>query len=103
MYEVNTAKTIINSCDTYIYLGGTDIDTAMSIAKRCDEDVQHILELPYGKEYFFQKNEKAKLVDVFPINGLLPMRVLDAFASVFELCEEQSESFQELIEKISTS
>lgn len=67
-YGLNAAKTIINSCDTYLYFGGTDIDTARSIALRINIDLKNILELPYGMEYVFQRNEKAILTHVVPID-----------------------------------
>lgn len=33
IYGVNAATTIINNCDTYVYLGGNDMQTIMSISK----------------------------------------------------------------------
>ena len=67
-YGISAAKTIINSCDTYLYLGGTDIDTARSIALKTNNDLKNVLELPYGMEYVFQRNEKSILTNVLPIN-----------------------------------
>lgn len=67
-YGMNVAKTIINACDTYLYFGGTDIDTARSIALRSNNDLKNVLELPYGMEYVFQRNEKAILTHVVPID-----------------------------------
>lgn len=67
-YGMNAAKTIINACDTYLYFGGTDIDTARSIALRSNNDLKNVLELPYGMEYVFQRNEKAILTHVVPID-----------------------------------
>lgn len=102
-YGFSGAKTIINSCDTYLYMGGTDLDTARSIATRSDNELKSILELPYGKEYVFQRNQKALLTNVFPINGLFQQEYLKEQAKFFdETCKKEG-SFQDIVDKISIS
>ena len=34
------------SCDTYVYLGGNDVETARAVAERCDVPVKKILNMP---------------------------------------------------------
>ena len=55
-------KTIIGNCDTYVYLGGNDIDTAKSVAERCDVSVRKILNMPVGTNWIFRRGQE-------PVNG----------------------------------
>lgn len=55
-------KTIIGNCDTYVYLGGNDIDTAYEVARRCDVPLQRILYMPVGTSWIFRRGQK-------PIHG----------------------------------
>ncbi len=50
-------KTIIGNCDTYVYLGGNDIDTAKSVAIRADIPVKKILNMPVGTNWIFRRGE----------------------------------------------
>lgn len=51
-------KTIIGNCDTYIYLGGNDIDTAMAVARRCDVPLKKILNMPVGTCWIFRRGQE---------------------------------------------
>jgi type IV secretion system protein VirD4 len=57
------AATIMANCDTYIYMGGNDVETAQSIALRCDKSLSEILSLPIGSAWVFQRGETPKLVE----------------------------------------
>lgn len=52
-------KTIIGNCDTYIYLGGNDVETANQVARRCDLTLQKVLEMPVGSNWIFRRGQKA--------------------------------------------
>jgi len=52
-------RTIIGNCDTYVYLGGNDVDTAEQVARRCDVSLQKILEMPVGSNWIFRRGQKA--------------------------------------------
>lgn len=56
-------KTIIGNCDTYVYLGGNDVETAKAVAERCDVPVKKILNMPVGTNWIFRRGE-------VPCNGL---------------------------------
>lgn len=61
------AQTIISNCDTYIYLGGSDIDTAGNIAERCDCPLADVLYMPVGECRIFRRGERpviSRLVEV---------------------------------------
>lgn len=55
-------KTIIGNCDTYVYLGGNDVDTAKEVARRCDVPLKKILNMPVGTNWIFRRGQA-------PING----------------------------------
>ena len=58
IYGIDDAKTIINNCDTYIYLGGMDIDTSKSIAARLNRPYPDVLAMPIAHEYFFHRGQR---------------------------------------------
>ncbi len=57
-------RTIIANCDSYVYLGGNDVDTAESVAKRCDLPLKRILNMPVGTNWIFRRGQS-------PINGTI--------------------------------
>ena len=57
-YYEKDAQTILSNCDTYVYLGGNDIDTAKSVAERADKSLHTVLEMPVGCEWVFRRGEK---------------------------------------------
>ncbi len=50
-------KTIIGNCDTYVYLGGNDLETAKAVAARCDVPVRRILNMPVGTIWIFRRGQ----------------------------------------------
>ncbi len=58
----NDGRTIIANCDSYVYLGGNDVETAESVAKRCDLPLKKILNMPVGTNWIFRRGQN-------PING----------------------------------
>lgn len=52
------ASTIIANCDTYAYLGGSDLTTAANIGERTDTDIRDILSMPIGSCYVFRRGSK---------------------------------------------
>lgn len=59
----NDGKTIIGNCDTYVYLGGNDIETAKTVAERCDVPIKKILYMPVGTNWIFRRGQ-------IPVNGV---------------------------------
>ena len=58
IYGEKDAKTIINNSDTYIYMGGVDIQTAKSISQRLNQPLEDVLSMPIGQEYIFRRGQK---------------------------------------------
>lgn len=64
-------KTIIGNCDTYVYLGGNDIETAKAIAQRCDVPMRRILDMPVGTNWIFRRGQKAVNGENFELEPFL--------------------------------
>lgn len=52
------AETIITNCDTYVYLGGSDIETAQNIGARSGKSLRKILYMPLGRVWVFRRGSK---------------------------------------------
>lgn len=64
-------KTIIGNCDTYVYLGGNDIETAKAVAERCDVPVRKILNMPIGTNWIFRRGQAPVNSHNFDLDRLL--------------------------------
>ncbi len=53
-----SAHTIADDCDTLIYMGGNDPETARSIAIRCNKTTHTILQMPLCTSWIFRRGEK---------------------------------------------
>ncbi|MBQ6697025.1 MAG: type IV secretory system conjugative DNA transfer family protein [Lachnospiraceae bacterium] len=73
------ARTIIANCDTYVYLGGNDVDTAKKVAERCDLPYRKILNMPIGTNWIFRRGQE-------PING--KNLVLEKFTGAYITSKE---------------
>ena len=51
-------RTIIGSCDTYIYLGGNDVETAQNVAQRANLPLSRILYMPVGTNWIFRRGQQ---------------------------------------------
>lgn len=58
MYGTGNATTIINNCDSYIYLGGMDIKTAQNISLRLNVPIDEVLYMPIGQEIIFRRGQR---------------------------------------------
>jgi type IV secretory pathway TraG/TraD family ATPase VirD4 len=69
MYERRNAITIVNNCDTYVYLGGMDLKTCESISKRIDIPCNEVLNMPIGKEYVFRRGQGPIITERYSLRG----------------------------------
>ena len=53
-----TDKTIISNCDTYIYMGGNDVETAKAVSVRCNKPLEQVLYMPVGHCRVFERGKK---------------------------------------------
>ena len=64
-------KTIIANCDTYVYLGGNDLDTAKKVAERCDIPAKKVLNMPVGTGWLFRRGQQPLNISLFDIDTFL--------------------------------
>ena len=58
MYGSGNATTIINNCDSYIYLGGMDLKTAQNMSLRLNRPLEDILYMPIGQEVVIRRGQR---------------------------------------------
>lgn len=58
LYGSEKATTIINNCDTIVYLGSMDLDTTRSISVRANRPLEDVLYMPIGSEIIFRRGMK---------------------------------------------
>ena len=58
MYGDDDAVTIINGCDSYVFLGGMDILTAKNVSIRLDRPLDEVLCFPVGREIIFRRGQR---------------------------------------------
>lgn len=58
MYGADNASTIINNCDSYVYLGGMDLSTAQNISLRLNAPLDEVLHMPIGQEIVFRRGQQ---------------------------------------------
>lgn len=68
IYDSYEADTIINNCDTLIYMGGMDLNTAKFISARVDVPVAEVANMKPGREYFIQRGKNPVRTDRFDIS-----------------------------------
>lgn len=55
MYGENNATTIINNCDTYVYMGGTDLQTCRNISYRMNKPLHIVMQMPLERVVVFRR------------------------------------------------
>ena len=58
MYGEDNAETIIENCDSYVFLGGTSLSTARNISERLDVPLSDVLNLPIGEAVIFRRGQR---------------------------------------------
>lgn len=58
MYDPGHAATIINNCDTYVYMGGMDLLTNQRISLRLNAPMEDVLWMPVGETMVFRRGQK---------------------------------------------
>lgn len=58
MYGPSDTTTIINNCDSYLYMGGMDLMTARNISQRLNAPLDEILYMPLGQEVLFRRGQR---------------------------------------------
>lgn len=64
-------RTIIGNCDTYVYLGGNDVDTARSVAQRANLPLHRILYMPIGTNWIFRRGQEPVSAKNFDLDAFV--------------------------------
>lgn len=59
MYGANAATTIINNCDTYLYMGGMDYTTCANVSRRKNIPLEDVYSLPLERVILFRRGSRA--------------------------------------------
>lgn len=81
------AETIIGNCDTYVYLGGNDIETARRVGQRCDRPMLEILYGPLRDCRVFRRGQAPIHTRTFDLDSFEKARMeaaRDAMAATTE-------------------
>lgn len=58
LYGTEKATTIINNCDTIVYMGSMDLNTGQNISLRANKPLEDVLYMPLGHEILFRRGQK---------------------------------------------
>ena len=69
MYGDSAARTIVNGCDTILYLGGQDLSTAHYIGTRINKSDFEVLTMPKSHAWLLQRGQKPELVKRYELTS----------------------------------
>lgn len=55
-----SSHTILDNCDTIVYMGGNDVETARMIAERSNQPLHKILDMPLATNWMFRRGSAPK-------------------------------------------
>ena len=58
MYGENASTTIINNCDTYIYMGGMDSRTCRNVSEKINKPVSKVMSMPLEHVMVFRRGKE---------------------------------------------
>lgn len=69
IYGPARAKTIMNNCDTCLYLGGQDIETAGYVGIKANKPIGSVLNMPLEKSWLFQRGRMPRMVGKYRLES----------------------------------
>ncbi len=69
LYGHPKAQTILNNCDSTLYLGGTDIETARYFAEKLNCQVSTVLNLPLNSMYLFTRGQAPRRTQKYDLDS----------------------------------
>ena len=63
-----SSHNIIDNCDTIIYMGGNDVETARMISERCNQPLLKVLNMPIGTNWIFRRGEQPKFSETIDLS-----------------------------------
>ena len=65
----DNAQTIIDNCNTYVYMGGSNPDQSETIAKRANKPIDRILNMPVSTSWIFRRGQEPVLCRNFDLES----------------------------------
>ncbi len=96
IYGMN-AQTIIDNCNTYIYMGGNNPETAGRIAKRANKPFEKILNMPISTSWIFRRGEEPVYCNNFDLEWFKKELGLDCNFKKIEIDETILERGEEYV------
>ena len=78
LYGDARAKTIMNGCDNFLYLGGQDVETAAFVSKKANRPVSDVLAMPLDGAWLFTRGTAPRQVRKFKLESHPRYRELPA-------------------------
>lgn len=67
MYGSYNATTIINNCDTYLFMGSMDLKTGRNVSERINLPLDEVLYMPIGREFIFRRGQRPVITQRYDI------------------------------------
>ena len=67
MYGTSAANTIVDNCDTMIYMGGMSLQTCSNMSMRVNQPLDDIISMPIGVVYVVRAGEKPRKTNRYNI------------------------------------
>lgn len=68
------AKTIVDNCNSYVYMGGMDTELTKDISIRADKPSKHILNMPIGYSWIFRRGQEPVYCRNFDIEAFMQVK-----------------------------
>jgi len=99
MYGEEDTVTIINNCDTYLYMGGMDISTCRAVSERLNQPLEDVLYMPIGQVFIFRRGQRPIITKRYNIlDNELYVRLTAAFEEAQKKEQEWLEQNRERLE-----
>jgi len=67
MYGEREASTIINNCDTYVYMGGMDVATCRNVSQRLNKSLHKVMAMPLEQVVVFRRGSEPYVAQRYQI------------------------------------
>lgn len=81
------AQTIIDNCNTYVYMGGSNPEMAETIAKRANKPASKILNMPLSKSWIFRRGQEPLLCDNVDLESFEKEKGFNQYESNIDLLQ----------------
>lgn len=66
--------TVLSNCDTYVYMGGNDLQTAKRVAERADVPYKKILNMPISTCWVFRRGDEPEFCSIYREIGAIKQK-----------------------------